>query len=146
MNIPASENALLIRTDFSNQSAWEKLKTVVSEPADPFIFNMEIVDDRANSGATVEQLIEALLDDYAHSFVVVADSISISQPDYPLLVVDLFGERGRQFRAIATEVASIDNNLSIGNMDFEEFAELVDGPGFFAAYQKREMKPKCLTG
>ena len=131
MNIPASENALLIRTDFSNQSTWEKLKTVVSEPADPFIFNMEFVDDRANSGATVEQLIEALSDNYPHSFVVVADSVSISQSDYPLLVVDLFGERGRQFRAIATEVASIDNNLSIGNMDFEEFAELVDGSGVF---------------
>jgi hypothetical protein len=56
MNIPKSENALLIRTDFSNQSAWEKLTAAVNEPADPFIFNMEILDDRANSGATAEQL------------------------------------------------------------------------------------------
>lgn len=131
MNIPSSENALLIRTDFSDQNAWKKLQTAVNEPGDPFIFNMEIVDDRANSGATVEQLMEALPGEYPHSFIVVADSVAISQPDYPLLVVDLLEERGRQFRAVATQVASIDNNLSIANMGFEEFAGLVDDVGIF---------------
>src|SRR2546421_13052088 len=44
MNIPTAENALLIRTDFSDQSAWRKLTALVREPTDPFIFNMEIVD------------------------------------------------------------------------------------------------------
>jgi hypothetical protein len=73
----------------------------------------------------------ALPEDYPHTFMVVADSAAISQPDYPLLVVDLLEERGRQFRAVATEVASIENNLSIANMGFEEFAELVDENGVF---------------
>src|ERR1043166_8175732 len=114
MSIPSSENALLIRTDFADQSAWKKLKSAVSEPGDPFIFSMKIVDDRANSGATVEQLMESLPEDYPHNFMVVADNVAISQPDYPLLVVDLL-ESGRQFRAVATQVASIDNNLSIAN-------------------------------
>jgi len=45
--------------------------------------------------------------------------------------VDLFEERGRQFRAVAAQVASIDNNLSIANMGFQEFAELVDDAGVF---------------
>jgi hypothetical protein len=49
----------------------------------------------------------------------------------PLLVVDLYVERGRQFRAVAAQIAPIDNNLSIANMDFEEFAELVDDLGVF---------------
>ena len=40
MNIPNSENALLIRTVFSNQSAWDKLIAVAREPGDIFIFNM----------------------------------------------------------------------------------------------------------
>jgi len=131
MNISTSENALLIRTDFSDQSAWNKLKTAVSEPEDPFIFTMEIVDDRPNSGATVGQVMDALPEDYPHSFIVVADSVAISQPDHPLLVVDLLEERGRQFRAVAAQVSSIDNNLSIGNMGFEEFAGLVDETGIF---------------
>jgi hypothetical protein len=51
------------------------------------------------------------------------------QPEHPLLVVDLLKERGR--RAVASQVPSIDNNLSISNMDFEEFAELVDDAGVF---------------
>jgi len=131
MNISTSENALLIRTDFSDQSAWNKLKTAVSEPEDPFIFTMEIVDDRPNSGATVGQVMDALPEDYPHSFIVVADSVAISQPDHPLPVVDLLEERGRQFRAVAAQVSSIDNNISIGNMGFEEFAGLVDETGIF---------------
>lgn len=131
MKIPITENALLIRTDFSDQNAWKKLTALVREPADPFIFNMEIVDDRLNSGATAEQLMGALPENYPHSFMVVADSVSISQPDHPLLIMDLSEERGRQFRAVASEVASIDNNLSIANMGFEEFAGLVDEAGVF---------------
>jgi hypothetical protein len=131
MNIPLSERALLIRTDFSDPSAWQKLITAIRNPADPFLFNMEIVDDRANSDATAEQLVGALPEAYPHTFMVVADSVAISQPEHPLLVVDLYVERGRRFRAVAAQIAPIDNNLSIANMDFEEFAELVDDAGVF---------------
>ena len=134
MKIPTSENALLIRTDFSDQSAWQKLKAAASAADEPFFFNMEIVDDRANSGATVEQVMEALPEDYPHSFIVVADSAAVSQPDFPLIVVDLGEERGRLFRAVAAQVASIDNNLSIANMGFEEFADAVDGGGVFRGF------------
>jgi hypothetical protein len=58
----------------------------------------------------------------------------MSQPEYPLLVVDLLEERGRQFRAVAAAVASIDNNLSIANMGFEEFAGAVDDDGVFRGF------------
>lgn len=131
MNIPSSENALLIRTDFANESAWQKLKAAASEPEAPFIFTMEVVDDPANSGATTEQMVTALPEDYPHTFIVIADSAAVSQPDYPLLVVDLSEDRNRPFRAVATQIASIENNLSIGNMGFEEFAGCVDESGVF---------------
>jgi hypothetical protein len=128
MNIPLTEKALLIRTDFTDQDGWEKLTATVSQPADPFIFNMEIVDDRANSGATVKQLIAALPEGYPHSFMVVADGDAMSQPDYPVVVADLLGG---QFRAIAAVIALIDNNLSISKMSFEDFSEHVDDSGVF---------------
>jgi len=134
MKIPTTENALLIRTDFSDESSWVRLAAAIREPADPFIFNMEIVDDIGNAGATLEKLTEALPEDYPHSFIVVADRVAISQPDHPLLVVDLLEEGGRQFRAVAAQVPSIDNNLSIANMDFEEFAEMVDQIGVFRGF------------
>src|SRR5215469_14387294 len=102
MKLPPSENALLVRTDFSNQNAWKRLSAQVQEPTDPFIFNMEIVDDRANSGATAKQIMTALPVEYPHSFIVLADNNSMSGPDYPLLVVDVLGEAGRRFRAAAS--------------------------------------------
>ncbi len=64
----------------------------------------------------------------------VADSVAISPPDYPLLVIDLSEERGRQFRAMAREVCSIDNNLSIANMDFIDFANEMDKGGVFRGF------------
>ena len=129
--VPTTECALIVRTDFSDQTAWERLTAAVREPPEPFIFNMEILDDRDNDGATLEQLMGALPKDYPHSFIVVADKVAVSEPHHPLLVVDLLEERGRQFRAVAAQVPSIDNNLSIANMGFEEFAELVDETGVF---------------
>lgn len=131
MRIPPTDNALLVRTDFSNQTAWKRLITEAQAPGDLFVFNMEIVDDHANNGTTAKQIMTALPVEYPHSFIVLADKDSMSGPDYPLLVVDVLGEAGRRFRAAASQIASIDNNLSIGNMDFEEFAESVDDTGIF---------------
>jgi hypothetical protein len=126
-----TENALLIRTDFSDQTAWKSLMEAACEPGDPFMFNMEVMEDKEYSGAALEQLMGALPEDYPHSFIVVADGVAVSESDHPLLVVDLQEERGRQFRAVAAQVASIDNNLSIANMGFEEFADMVDETGVF---------------
>lgn len=131
MSIPISEKALLIRTDFTDQTAWDRLIAAARKPGDIFMFNMEVVDDRANSGMTVEQLMGALPEDYPHSFFVVADSAAITQPDHPLLIVDLGEQAGRQFRAVASVISQIDSNLSIANMGFEEFAGLVDASGVF---------------
>lgn len=129
--IPVTENALVIRTDFSDQAAWERLLAIMREPEEPFIFVMEVLEDRNNDGATVEQLMAALPENYPHNFMTVVDNVAISEPDHPVLVVDLGHEPGCQFRAVAAEVPSIDNNLSISNMGFEEFAQLVDESGVF---------------
>ena len=54
--IPTTENAQIIRTDFSDQMAWESLTATVLQPPDPFIFNMEILDEPDRSGATVQSV------------------------------------------------------------------------------------------
>jgi hypothetical protein len=132
--IPLTKNALIIRTDFSSQTAWESLVAAVREPSEPFICNMEFLEDQENAGATLDQLTTAIPDDYPHSFIVVADATAISQPDHPLLVVDLLDEPGRKFRALATEIPAIENNLSVANMSFEEFADQVDETGIFRGF------------
>jgi hypothetical protein len=52
----------------------------------------------------------------------------------PLIVVDLWRERGRCVRVLAAELWSIENNLSEVNMDFEDFAGAVDNDGVFRGF------------
>ena len=60
--------------------------------------------------------------------------MTLTHPDRPIVVIDLFGEPGRTFRVIPSEIWSIENNLSIGNMDFDEFADSVDPDGIFRGF------------
>jgi len=53
-----------------------------------------------------------------------------------VLVVDLFEERGRSFRALLSQVQSVENNLSLANMDFSEFAESVERDGVFRGFDE----------
>jgi len=51
-----------------------------------------------------------------------------------VLVIDLYADRGRTFRAIPSQIQGIKNNLSIANMDFFEFADNVDADGIFRGF------------
>jgi hypothetical protein len=50
---------------------------------------------------------------------------------HQLLVVGLRENQGGDFRAIASAIQSMENNLSLSNMDFDEFASSVDEDGIF---------------
>ena len=137
--IPETENPLVLRTDFSNQSAWERICADIQKPVGIFRFraNVEFLDDVEYAGITKEQLLELIPENYSHSFIVLVDQMAISHPDHPLLVVDLYEKSGRELRAIPSRVQSIENNLSIANMDFEEFAEAVEEDGIFRGLPRR---------
>ena len=49
-------------------------------------------------------------------------------------MVDLWREPGREFRAVPAAVQAVENNLSIANMDFAEFAGAVDEDGIFRGF------------
>lgn len=136
--IPETENPLVLRTDFSNQSAWERICADIQKPVGIFRFraNVEFLDDVEYAGITKEQLLELIPENYSHSFIVLVDQMAISHPDHPLLVVDLYEKSGRELRAIPSRVQSIENNLSIANMDFEEFAEAVEEDGIFRGFPR----------
>ncbi|MCA9802295.1 MAG: hypothetical protein KC777_09925, partial [Cyanobacteria bacterium HKST-UBA02] len=59
------------------------------------------------------------------------DEFALSQPEFPVLFIDLFDTPGRELRVIARAVQNVENNLSISNMDFEEFAESADADGIY---------------
>jgi hypothetical protein len=46
----------------------------------------------------------------------------------------LYEEPGRTFRVIPSEMWSVENNLSVANMDFYEFADNVDLDGVFRGF------------
>jgi hypothetical protein len=67
----------------------------------------------------------------------IVDRIAITHPEHPLLglfslvilVVDFNVEPGRTFRVLPSDMWGVENNLSLSNMDFAEFADCVDQNG-----------------
>ena len=136
--IPKTENALVLRTDFSNQAVWDAICAEIQKPVGIFHFraNVNFLDDEEYSGITKDQLLTLIPANYDHSFIIIVDQTAMSEPDHSLLIVDLYEGSGNEFRAIPAQVQGIENNLSIANMDFEEFADSVDEDGIFRGFPK----------
>ncbi len=128
--LPTSDQALVIRTDFSDDTAWNTVVAAIRQPVDGFYAYVDFVDDPAFRDLTGEQLV-LLGRDASKSFAIVADGVTMRSPEHTLLIIDLFEEPGRVFRAIPSAIQSIENNLSIANLDFREFAEAADADGVF---------------
>lgn len=129
-----SENPLVLRVDFTNQAIWEEICRAVQEPVDGFYAYIEFLNDPMYEGVTQENLRTLIPDNYNHCFIIIVDRIAISDIDHPLLIVDLAPGSKMSFRATPSAVQSIENNLSIGNMSFEEFISAVDENGIFRGF------------
>ena len=136
MRIPDTNDSLVIRTDYSDDAAWEALCAAIRAPSpgDGFQANVAFVTDPELDGADVERVMDLLPSDLGRSFVFVVDATAIGDPEHPVLVLDLGDEPGRTFRVIPSEAWGIENNLSLANMDFHEFAESVDADGVFRGF------------
>src|SRR5712691_952464 len=136
--LPITDNSLVIRTDFENQQAWDTICKLIRAPvrdgSDTFYAYVEILEDTEFRNLSKEELLARAPKDYNHSFLLVVDSIAITHPDFPILVIDLCADRGRNFRAIPSQIQGIENNLSIANMDFFEFADAVNKDGIFRGF------------
>ncbi|GAA0917159.1 hypothetical protein GCM10009560_12910 [Nonomuraea longicatena] len=144
--LSSSDELLVIRTDFSAPEAWAAVRAAIKstenedewpeeedDEDEPFVA-VQYLDDPAHDGATAEQILALLPEEYKPTFFVVVDKATIRSPEMPLLLVDLRREMGRQMRAVPAALASIEINLSIGNMDFAEFADSMDEDGVFRGF------------
>lgn len=150
--LPRADMTLLVRTDFADASAWQAICQEIQEPPAEFQeafaafaamnaaigqdmgtpqANVTTVDDPDFADLTPEQLIERMPADSEFSFLFVVDKESVSRPDHPILVVDLYHERGRTFRTVPSQLQMIECNLSIANCDWEDFADRVDSDGVY---------------
>lgn len=131
--LPVSEDPLVVRTHHGDDEAWNAVMKAVLAPIsddeeyelpeedpDAVYAYVETVDDTVYTGLSFEQLM-ALSPRDSHTFLFVADELTMLDPRHPLLVVDLWDEPGRSFRAAPGTIQAIQINLSLANMDFDDF-------------------------
>jgi uncharacterized protein DUF6924 len=135
IHFPKTDNTLLLRSDYSDDAAWKELCRLVEVPSeDDFRANLTFVEHPEMDGKSVAELMAVVEGGEYRSFFFVADQEAIHGREHPVLVVDLADQRGRTFRVVPTQMWSVENNLSLANMDFEEFAESVDSEGVFRGF------------
>jgi hypothetical protein len=133
--LPAARQAMVIRTDFSDDEVWRVIEVGIQElTPEGFCAFVDVVDDRAYEGLGKEELLGLVPEGYGFSFLMVVDDVTVREPEHPVLVVALRHERGREFRATPRAVQSVENNLSLANMDFHEFADNVGADGVFRGF------------
>ena len=133
--LPKTKDSPVIRTHFEDEAAWKKVCELIRQPqpdgaGGEFYAYVTFVNDPAFRDLAVQELLDRVPSDFG-SFLMVVDKFTVRSPEYPILVIDLNCRRGRRFRAIPAQIQSIQNNLSIANMDFAEFADYVDEDGVF---------------
>ena len=134
--LPETENALVLRTDFSDEAAWRAVCAAIQEPNGGFRANVDCVSDPAFKDLDKDELLSLAGESPRLTFCFIVDKTTLSSPEHPILVIDLFEEPGRTFRVIPAEIWGVENNLSIANMDFAEFADRVHADGVFRGFPK----------
>lgn len=126
---------MLLRTDFQSDAAWSALCEAIEQPSEEgFTASLECVSDPAFDGLSIEQLVASGWHEGDRVIAFLADRTTLTDPERPILVVDLHDEPGRTFRVIPREVWSVENNLSIANMDYRDFADSVGADGVFRGF------------
>jgi hypothetical protein len=137
LRLPECQGTLLIRSDYGTPTVWAEFQSRIKEPNDDgFLACVSVVDEAGWQGVAAGTLLELVPGEHEHhAFVLVADAVTLGSGEFPVLVLGLSGAtRGQSFRVVAAALWSVENNLSIANMDFEEFAESVDEDGVFRGF------------
>lgn len=136
--LPFTKDTPVIRTHFDDDAAWKTICDLIHQPrrvpGNEFYAYVDFVEDPNLRDISEKELLAMVPRDYWHTFLFVVDREAIQRHDFAVLVVDLCDEPGRTFRAIPAEVQGIQNNLSIANMDFYEFADRVGPDGVFRGF------------
>jgi hypothetical protein len=122
--LPKGDDALLIRTDFSDEARWlAVVNTTTRENSDGFVANLTVVDDPTWAGASVQDVISAHAGHKERVVAFVFDTAAATDKEqHALLCINLASKKVRTIRVLPTEVWSVENNLSLGNMEWRDFA------------------------
>ncbi|WP_442805546.1 transposase [Streptomyces sp. NBC_00385] len=134
-------DVLVIRTDFSNDEAWNAVVGELHRPWGPggeFAAAVQLVDAPAWSGATADEVLAAVVDEDL-IVVFIADRGTMQSPARALLALSTVWEdvsgldlvyyqeliespEPREFRALPAAVHGVQVGLALGNEGFAEFA------------------------
>jgi hypothetical protein len=138
--LPPTWSVPVVRANFSDDAVWRRVKEEIAEPtAEGFGADVEFVEDRALSdlseAAIADGYPRAFPHRYRHPVLFVVDAVAVSVPEHPVLVINLnAGVDIEPFRASTRQVQSIQNNLSLANMDYIDFARSTDADGVFRGF------------
>lgn len=136
--------ALVIRTDFSDDESWNAVLEELRRPWGPsgeFPAGVQVVDVPTWSGATADEVLAAVDDDDYLSVVFLADRHTMESPVRALLALTTTWEdesdldpvyyqelldspEPQEFRAEPAAVHSVHANVTLGNLGFAEFAAI----------------------
>jgi len=132
-------DALVIRTDYSDEQAWQVVTAALTQPwtvGGESESGVHLVDDPTWAETSVDEVLAVVSTDEYLSVVFLADRMTMQADHHALLAVttvtredldddeeyEAMIEFGREFRTAPVGVQEIHANLEIANMDFEEFA------------------------
>jgi hypothetical protein len=140
IELPQTWSVPVVRADFSSDQVWQQLQEeILRLTVEGFGAEVEFVEEPALAGlaedAIVAGYVRANPHQYRHPVLFVVDEVAVAAPEHPLLVINLNSRvDSTQFRALPRQVQGIQNNLSLANMDYVDFARSVDGDGVFRGF------------
>lgn len=160
--IPFTDASPVIRTDFTDDAAWDSLRRAIEAPSEiesdkesvlnlfrdvtgtdltrGFTADVAFLSDPKYDGLTPDQIRELVPEepDRVMSFLFIVDRMTLTHADRPILVLDLLDEPGRTFRVIPSEMWAVENSLSLANCDWEDFSGHVDPDGIFRGHPESQ--------
>lgn len=136
------DGSVLVRTWFGDDAAWNAVVAETRGDGDdpakesgtsPFT----AVDDRDFDGATTGQVIQAARS-HSSSYLFLADRITLTDPEHPVLVVDLDDSQADSpatVRVASYQLGDVESNLATANVDFAEFRSAADADGVFRGFR-----------
>jgi hypothetical protein len=132
---PEDLTSLVLRTDFTNDTAWASVKAALHtwKGTDSTTF----ASDPTYAGVSLHELVDAdnaASNDDKLTYLFLADATTMADVERALLALDLADQPGRTFRVPPRWSADVSTNLTLANMDFCEFADAVDESGTYRGF------------
>ena len=158
--IPQTPHMPVLRTDFSDDAMWQIVCKALAKSyhdltleidVKPFAFDvtLDFISDPQYSGITPEQVLSLItIESFGHNCIFIVDHTTITETEHPVLAMNLselifedededeetYNEQEHTFCLLPSEVAAMEINLTLGNMDFEDFSTSVKTDGIFRGF------------